>query len=491
MMLLLYTKTVIIKICNLENFDNNSVKENRYMKQIVIEKNNDSDTFLYEQLYEALKQQIIDGDMIAGEKCPSIRKMAEDLSISVTTVMQSYNQLLAEGYIKNKAGSGYYVEHINLKHTNEDVTKETYQDKSDIFINNQEYIYDEQAFDFKKWKMCSSKIYTEYGNELLFGSDLKGELSLRTEIAKYLFHSRGVNASPENIVIAAGTQQSIFHIGRILKNTGINLISLEKPGYNPVRSMFLDAAFNICDVDVLDNGININALPNNIKSAVYVNPSNQFPTGVVMPAANRYEILKWADNNDSYIIEDDYNSELRYFGKPLPTIKSLDKKDRVIYLGSFTSTLFAAIKISYVVLPDELSKIFDNNRNNYSQACSKAEQLTLAYYMSQGYYYTAIRKKRALFTKKLKAVTEAFDKYKYEGIELLNTNSGLFVTIKINTSTDEKLYIDSAKKLKIFTDYVEDISNSTQKCIMIYYSYIPLNSIDLIINILFNKWRLL
>ena len=136
MMLLLYTKTVIIKICNLENFDNNSVKENRNMKQIVIEKNNDSVTFLYEQLYEALKQQIIDGDMIAGEKCPSIRKMAEDLSISVTTVMQSYNQLLAEGYIKNKVGSGYYVEHINLKHTNEDVTKETYQDKSDIFINN-------------------------------------------------------------------------------------------------------------------------------------------------------------------------------------------------------------------------------------------------------------------------------------------------------------------------------------------------------------------
>lgn len=461
------------------------------MKQIVIEKNNDSEGFLYEQLYNAIKQQIIDGDMIAGEKCPSIRKMAEDLSISVTTVMLSYNQLLAEGYIKNKVGSGYYVEHINLKQFDEDIAEEKSQDKSEIIVNKQEYIYDEQAFDFKRWKMCSSKIYTEYGNELLFGSDLKGELSLRTEIATYLFHSRGVNASPDDIVIAAGTQQSVFHLGRILKKTGISLISLEKPGYNPVRSMFLDASFNICDVDVLENGININALPNNIKSAVYVNPSNQFPTGVVMPAAKRYEILKWADSNDSYIIEDDYNSELRYFGKPLPTIKSLDKKDRVIYLGSFTSTLFAAIKISYMVLPKELSKIFDDNRNNYSQACSKAEQLTLAYYMSQGYYYTAIRKKRALYTKKLKAVTEAFDKYKYEGIELINTNSGLFVTIRINTSSDAKLYIESAKKLKVFTDYIEDISDSTHKCIMIYYSYIPLNSIDLIINILFNKWRLL
>lgn len=459
------------------------------MKQIVIDKNDSSYTFIYEQLYNNIKNQIIEGDMVALEKCPSIRRMASDLSVSVTTVMQAYNQLLAEGYIKNKPGSGYYVEHINTKVSDDSASNESYQEKADFSLSTQEYIYDEQAFDFSRWKKCAAKIYTEYSEDLLFGSDLKGEIMLRKEIARYLFHSRGVSASPEDIVIAAGTQQSVFHLGRILKKTGIGLIALEKPGYTPVKSMFTDAGFTSTDINVKEDGIDISALPVNIPSAVYVNPSNQFPTGVVMPAAKRYEILEWAENNDSYIIEDDYNSELRYFGKPLPTIKSLDKKDRVIYLGSFSSTLFSAIKISYMVLPKQLSDTFDNNRNNYSQTCSKAEQLTLAYYMSEGYYYTAIRKKRALYTKKLKAVEDAFEKYKYDGIDLINTNSGLFVTIKIQTDLDEKPYIEAAKRLKVYTTYIEDISDSTHKCIMMYYSYIPLNSIDLILNILLNKWR--
>lgn len=459
------------------------------MKQIVINKNNSNREFIYEQLYTDIKSQIMAGDMVSGEKCPSIRGLAKDLSISVTSVMQAYNQLLAEGYIKNKPGSGYYVEHIVSGNLQEDNEAKTFLE-SDGFQESQiDYIYDEEAFDFIRWKKCAAKIYTDYSDSLLFGSDLKGEMALRKEIAKYLFHSRGVNASPDNIIIAAGTQQSVFHLGRILKKTGINLISTEKPGYEPVKSMFSDAGFKVTDIAVKDYGIDIEALPANISSAVYVNPSNQFPTGVVMPAGKRHEILDWAKANDSYIIEDDYNSELRYFGKPLPTIKSLDLDDRVVYLGSFSSTLFSAIKISYMVLPGKLAEVFDNARSNYSQTCSKAEQLTLAYYMSEGYYYTAIRKKRALYTKKLKAVEDAFSKYKYKDIELINTNSGLFVTIKINTENDAIKYVDAAKKLKVYASLIGEISTDTKKYISLYYSYIPLNSIDLILNILMNKWR--
>ncbi|MDO4188057.1 MAG: PLP-dependent aminotransferase family protein [Lachnospiraceae bacterium] len=459
------------------------------MKQIVMEKNNSSDGFLYEQLYLNIKKQIMEGDMYPGEKCPSLRSLAENLSISVTTVMQAYNQLTAEGYIKNKPGSGYYVESSLNSSNNDSVSKELFIDTEEFVNNKSDFIVDEEAFDFNRWKKCAAKIYTEYSESLLSGSDLKGELLLRNEIAKYLFRSRGVSADPNNIIIAAGTQQSILHLSRVLKKTGIKLIAMETPGYSPVKAMFTDAQFNVAEIPVTESGISINMLPSNISSAAYVNPSNQFPTGVVMPAAKRNEILKWAEDNNSFIIEDDYNSELRYFGKPLPTIKSLDTKDRVIYLGSFSSTLFSAIKISYMVLPEDLSKIFDEFRGQYSQTCSKAEQLTLAYYMSMNYYYTAIRKKRALYTKKLKALKDAFDKYKYDGIELINTNSGLFVTIRINSDRDASEYIEVAKRLGVYATYIEEISNPTQICISMYYSYIPLGSIELITNILINKWR--
>ena len=459
------------------------------MKQIVINKDNSSDEFLYEQLYLNIKEQITTGDMIPGEKCPSLRFLAESLSVSVTTVMQAYNQLTAEGYIKNRPGSGYYVEEVGSSLVKENDSQNALMEDESFISEKSEYIYDEEAFDFNRWKKCAAKIYTEHADSLLYGSDLKGEISLRTQIAKYLFRSRGVSVDPNNIVIAAGTQQTIFHLGRILKKTGVKLIAMETPGYSPVKAMFSDAHFSIADIPVTDSGIAINMLPSNIPSAAYVNPSNQFPTGVVMPAAKRYEILKWAENNDSYIIEDDYNSELRYFGKPLPTIKSLDTSDKVIYLGSFSSTLFSAVKISYMVLPEKLSKIFDESRGEYSQTCSKAEQLTLAYYMSMNYYYTAIRKKRALYTKKLKVLEDAFDKYKYEDIELINTKSGLFVTIRINTTKDGASYVEVARKLGVYTTFIEEISNPTQACISIYYSYIPLGSIELIMNILINKWR--
>lgn len=461
------------------------------MKQIIIDKNNSSSQFMYEQLYTAIKAQIMNGDMTGGEKCPSIRYLSTNLDVSVTTVMQAYNQLLAEGYIKNKLGSGYFVEHV-LTTTADDTQSEIHSfDENEFDNTTSNYIYDDDAFDFIKWKKCASKIYTEHSDLLLFGSELKGELALRKQIAKYLFHSRGVSVNPENIIIAAGTQQSIFHIGRVLKKLKIGLIAAEHPGYSPVKSMFTDAGFNVADIPVTDTGIDIDALPRNISSAVYVNPSNQFPTGVVMPVGKRMEILNWAKENNSYVIEDDYNSELRYFGKPLPTIKSLDKNDRVIYLGSFSSTLFSAIKISYMVLPKVLADVFEATKNNYSQACSKAEQLTLAYYMSEGYYYTTIRKKRALYTKKLKAVTAAFEKYSYEDVKLINTNSGLFVTICIKTKNDIQKYIEAAKKLEVYAVSIDEISNDEEKFISLYYSYIPLSSIELILNILINKWRTL
>lgn len=309
------------------------------MNQIILEKDNSSSKSLYIQLYEAIKQQLLSGDISSGEKMPSVRMMADTTCTSTTTVIRAYDQLVAEGYIKSRAGSGYYAENVK-RYIND--AKNFKKPAADISIKEPEYagstgtqqfLSDPASFDFTKWKKCVSHVLTEQSDVLLSRSEPKGESALRAEIADYLLHSRGVRTSKENIIIAAGTQQTILQLGRLLHFAGISLTSVEKPGYAPVRSMLSDASFTVFDIPVTPTGIIIEKLPTNISSAVYVNPSNQFPTGAVMPIAARQQLLKWASDNDSYIVEDDYDSELRYFGRPLPSLKALDTEDRVVYLG--------------------------------------------------------------------------------------------------------------------------------------------------------------
>ena len=190
---------------------------------------------------------------------------------------------------------------------------------------------------------------------------------------------------------------------------GINHITVEEPGYLPVRNIFRDRAFAMTAVPVGKEGIPVSKLPTNIRSAVYVSPSNQFPTGYVMPIGKRYDLLNWAVKNDSIVIEDDYDSELRYFGKPIPSLQGLDHNQRVVYLGSFSSTLFPSIKISYMILPEHMAEIFDTIHGDYTQTCSKTEQLTLALYMSRGYYQTNLKKLRTLYSQKLQVVLSLFE----------------------------------------------------------------------------------
>ncbi len=457
------------------------------MNQIILEKDNSSSKSLYIQLYEAIKQQLLSGDISSGEKMPSVRMMADTTCTSTTTVIRAYDQLVAEGYIKSRVGSGYYAENVK-RYIND--AKTFKKPTADISIKEPEYagstgtpqfLSDPASFDFTKWKKCVSHVLTEQSDVLLSRSEPKGESALRAEIADYLLHSRGVRTSKENIIIAAGTQQTILQLGRLLHFAGISLTSVEKPGYAPVRSMLSDAGFTVFDIPVTPTGIIIEKLPTNISSAVYVNPSNQFPTGAVMPIAARQQLLKWASDNDSYIVEDDYDSELRYFGRPLPSLKALDTEDRVVYLGSFSTTLFSSVKISYMVLPNAFVKLFESSRENYRQACSKTEQLTLARYMHEGYYYAAIRKKRVLFSGKLEIIKKIFSKLpKSAGAELANVGSGLSVIIKKAASKNPKAFCEAAASFGILITPIDEISNSKEQYYSLYYTDIPMEKMGLL-----------
>lgn len=461
------------------------------MRPVIIELNSSLSEPLYIQLYRNIKNDIISGRIKAGEKLLSLRAMAQALDISVTTVQLSYNQLLVEGYIDSKPQSGYYVSQGVYVAPKQSPRPEQSPAESPVEAEElSPYIHDRSCFDFNKWKKCCSAVFNEHCDSLLYESDPQGEKELRAEIAKYLYSSRGVTCTPEQIVIGAGTQQITGQLCRILSKLGINHVSLESPGYLPVQNMFRDSGFSVSRIPVLKDGIEIEKLPSNIPSAVYVSPSNQFPTGAVMPAGRRYQLLDWAKANGSIIIEDDYDSELRYFGKPLPALQSLDSSDAVVYLGSFSSTLFPAIKISYMVLPPSLAKKFAQIKSRYTQTCSKAEQLTLALFMKRGFYSTGIRKLRSLYSQKLQAADGALVRYGLGKIDSVNTQSGINLIIRVNSEKKADELCALARSVGIRMIPVADISDQETGALIFYYNRLPLAEIDPAVSRLVSLWQL-
>lgn len=451
-------------------------------------KTNHKDGFLYEKLYKSLKEDIISGRLSPEDRLPSIRNLAKEKGISVTTIALAYNQLVVEGYVINRPCSGYYVCDLSNSGDIESLREKRNESTEGIKEDNP-YIYDTKWFDFTKWKRCSSKVFTNYAHLLFFESDPLGEILLREEVAKYLSHFRGVQASWDRIVIGAGTQQITSHISRILKRMNIDLVSLEEPGYLPVQSMFLDGGFSVKHIPVSKDGIKINQLPENLSSCVYVSPSNQFPTGAVMPIAKRLELLEWAKKNRSIIIEDDYDSELRYFGKPVPAMQGLDKNDSVVYLGSFSSTLFPAVKISYMVLPKTMIKVFNQIKNQYTQTCSKAEQLTLALFMKEGYYYTGIRRLRTLYSRKLELVLQCLNNDEAKFITPVNTKSGITINLKIKSDKPNTKLCEEAKDLGLYMVPLSKITDQESSALSFYYSQLPLDKIEGLIDQLVSKWK--
>lgn len=457
---------------------------------------------LYIQLYEYIRSEIISGNMEEGAKLPALRRIASDLNLSITTVEFAYNQLSVEGYIESKPQSGFYVAKIPgpvmINKASSCDKNNIYSiknpDENNLFGNNdskKKYITDPDSFDFKKWRRAMVRVIDEHTDLLMQEGDPQGEEALRYEISKYVFNSRGVRCQPNQVVIGAGTQQLTSHIGRLLRHIGIHLVCTEDPGYQPVNKIFEDQGYILNKIPVSSQGIEIEKLPES-KAAVYVCPNNQFPTGAVMPFANRYELLKWADSNDGLIIEDDYDSELRYFGRPISSLQGLEhheKDSHVLYLGSFSATLFPSVKISYMILPRQLANKLDFILEGYTQTCSKTEQLALAHFMESGYYYTNIKKLRNLCGRKLTACLKVIESYGRDLVMADRTESGLYVILSIRTDMNLKDMEAIAENMGILAYQSDDlIPIEGMKSMIFYYSRLPENEIQNLTRKMIDSW---
>jgi GntR family transcriptional regulator / MocR family aminotransferase len=409
-------------------------------------------TPLYIQLYEQIKDEI-KTKLKAGTKLSSIRKLSTEYNLSKTTIQTAYNQLYVEGYIESKKNSGYFVceDIIQDFQTNFDKEKKQEKQKINYKIDFFPAHLAKSSFPKQTWlKLYNKVVKSDINYGVYF--DKQGDLELRIEISKYLLSSRAVLSNSEQIIITSGFSDSLFLISSILKKFSNN-IAIESPCYNVARKVFEISNFKIEDISINSDGLDLNLLEKTVCKALYITPSHQFPTGVTMPISNRIKLLNWAKKNDAFIIEDDYDSELSYYNRPIPSIQGLENNNnRIIYLGTFSKTLSPALRISYIVLPTSLLNTYHQIFDFRFSGVPLDIQKTLTLFLKEGHWEKHLRKIRNINRKKHDLMKEALKEFLKDEIKILREGSGLNLLIKplVNIDLDKLDELCKQKGVKIY-----------------------------------------
>ncbi|MFO1444039.1 PLP-dependent aminotransferase family protein [Bacillus sp. Bva_UNVM-123] len=413
---------------------------------------NKSSIPLYIQLSNYIKQEIGAGRIQPNEKLPSKRKLAKYLELSLNTIQAAYDQLRAEGYVESKLRKGIFVVRLEEEVLPNQLSPQTAPTKKEqkwinINIDFNSGKVDLEHFPYVIWRKLTIQSLYEDQSEYFNIGDSKGELSLREEIAKYLFFSRGVKCSADQIVIGAGTQILIHLLCLLIGKE--HVYAMEEPGFHRTRAAFQDLGVMLHSISLDEDGMEINQLKNSEATVAYVTPSHQFPLGMVMPISRRIELLKWATEVGGYIIEDDYDSEFRYKGKPIPSLQGLDSNGNVIYLGTFSKSLIPSIRISYLVLPPELSQKYEEHFSIYKQTASRLHQETLFRFMNEGHWYNHLNKMRTLYRKKQHTFIEAIKVHLGEHVNIIGEKSGLHLVLEVNNGMTEAELTSSAMAIGV------------------------------------------
>src|SRR5690625_3909661 len=423
------------------------------MEMLLVNLNKNNDVPLYEQIYQQIKDDIIDGKLSVGTKLPSKRKLEQFLNVSQTTVELAYGQLLAEGFISSKPRKGYFVEAIEelsyvqkeanhtLMSSKENAT--IFQSK-DLKIDFSPGKVDIDAFPFVQWRKYARDLIDSDNKDLLLLGHPHGDLELREEIARYLYHSRGVECTPEQIIVGSGTEQLLPLLIRIL---GKDLIyGIEDPGYPLTHHIFTHNNRDIVPIPVDAEGMNVDLLQQSKAEVAYVTPSHQFPTGTVLSAARRTALLNWgATNEKHFIIEDDYDSEFRYTGRPIPSLQGMDQAGKVIYLSTFSKSLMPSLRMAYMVLPIEILEKYTEAFTHYSSTVPRFDQQILARFMKEGHFSKHLNRMRNLYKRKLQLLTDTLLQYAPR-VSFSGNDAGMHITIRVNTNVNEAKLVHKARE---------------------------------------------
>jgi len=423
---------------------------------------------LYEALYRCIRADILGGKLRAGEKLPSKRALATHLQVSKITVEGAYNQLLSEGYIRSREKSGYFVEAVEQ-------LPQTYALSSPP-AETQDLLVDftanrSQNFPFSVWSKLQREVMLDMGEKLLQPLPNQGVWELRLAIANHLARYRGMQVSPEHILVGAGTD---FLYNLLIQLLGADkTYAVEEPGYSKIRMIYRAGGVECISAPMDRQGI----LPDRLEDAhvLHCSPSHHFPTGIITPMPRRQALLNWASKApDRFIIEDDYDSEFRFNAHPMASLFSMSADGRVIYMNTFSKTLAPSIRISYMVLPPALMALFQQKLSFYSCTVSSFEQYTLARFLEQGYFEKHLNRMRKFYKTRrdrIMAVIEGSPISKK--LTVLEEDAGLHFLVRVDTELSDRELTrrcaDAGIRIQALSSYYHGSIRDTH-CLVANYS---------------------
>ncbi|MEW9135229.1 PLP-dependent aminotransferase family protein [Bacillus wiedmannii] len=454
--------------------------------------NTKSKIALYVQLYEYIKKEIKDGTIPAFTKLPAKRKLASYLQVSKNTVEAAYEQLLAEGYIESASRKGYFVckieQMIYVEGSEAKVEEVPFREENYKFDFTQTGV-DTNTFPFTMYRKLINDVWQPHNNELLFLGHPQGELSLREEIASYLYESRGVRCSASQIVLGAGTQILVKLLFQLLKGSNY---AVENPGYDRKMVVFEQGEKKVQMLSLDRDGICMADLENSDANVVFVTPSHQFPYGMIMPITRRTQLLQWAKKEEGrYIIEDDYDSEFRYSGKPIPALQGLDTDGKVIYMGTLSKALLPSLRMSYIVLPKNIIEKYQKEYLFYTQSVSRMDQEVIRRFFNEGYWEKHIHKMRVVYRKKRDRLVFEIEKYFSNRVEVIGEDSGLHILLQVHNGMREEELIQEAAKysIKIYpvSTYYKD-GTAPENVVLLGFAILSEEEIAKAIQLLHKAW---
>ena len=421
---------------------------------------------LYEQLYRRVKDDILTGRLATGEKLPSKRALAAHLEASVITVKNAYEQLMAEGYIYGMEKKGYYVSPVQRPltapaHRQEAAPPAEHVWEMDLVTNS----IAAEDFPFTVWARLMRQTILEQGTGLLRPMPPQGAPELRRAIAAYLRQFRGMTVDEEQIIIGAGTEQLYNMLVQLLGQD--KRYAVEDPGYGKIARIYRSNQAEVVSVPLDGAGLSVSALGEAGADVVHISPSHHYPTGIVMPIARRQELLHWAaQGNDRFILEDDYDSEFRFVGRPIPTLFSVDEAGRVIYLNTFSKTIAPSIRISYMVLPEEIAKAYREKLGFFSCPVPSIEQYTLASFIAEGYFDRHISRMRKYYREVRRLLTDGLGGAVSSGkLQIRGQDSGLHFLMTVDTTRSDaelcRLFRGHGVKIRALSEFMFEKKSDT------------------------------
>lgn len=409
---------------------------------------------LYEQIYRFIRKEIRRGNLAAGTRLPSSRLLAEHLKVSRSTVQLAYDQLLAEGYMETVPCKGCFVSQIEglvevpAPETgtaagigkDQDVRQET---EERVLVDFSPRGIDLENFPFGVWRKLHRDTLVDDNKEMFGAGDPMGEAALREAIRVYLHSARGVSCQADQILVGAGSEYLLMLLSRVLGPD--HKIAMENPTYKQACRVLSGQGYPVCPVDMDRSGMRADLLEKSGADIAYVTPSHQYPTGIVMPVKRRQELLAWACQGERWIVEDDYDSEFRYKGIPIPALQGMDQEGRVIYIGTFSKSIAPAIRVGFLVLPRRLLGAYRERAAFYASTVSRIDQNVLYQFLVQGHYERHLNRMRAIYKGKHDALLTALrsleDRFMIQG-----ENAGLHVLLTSRKGTAENVLVERAGK---------------------------------------------